>query len=218
MTTAARAADLRAALIGPLFLPGEPGYDEECSTYNLVTPLRPAIAVGAAGVADVQAAVRFAAAAGTSVAIRGGGHIVAAPSEGSVLINMRRMNAVTVDPEARVVRIEGSALWQDVLDALTPHALAALNGSSPTVSAIGYLLGGGHSPTLGRSRGWAAEYVSAIEIVTADGEARRATADENPDLFFAVRGTKGNFGVVTAIETRVFPIARILAGGALVRR
>lgn len=213
MTTPARIAELRDALTGPAFLPGEPGYDDECTTYNLTTPLRPDIAVGAADVADVRTAVRFAAANGLTVAIRGGGHVVAAPAEGSVLINMRRMNAVTVDADALSVRIEGAALWQDVLDAVTPHGLAPMNGSSPTVGAIGYLLGGGHSSNLGRLFGWAAEYVTAIEIVTADGEAQRITADSDPGLFFAVRGTKGNFGVVTAIETGVFPIERIFGGG-----
>ncbi|MFF5175412.1 FAD-binding oxidoreductase [Micromonospora sp. NPDC000089] len=213
MINPARTAELRDAVAGPVLLPDEAGYDGLCSTYNLVTPLRPDIAIGATSVTDVQAAVRFAAVNGMSVAIRGGGYVVAASSEGSVLINMRSMNAVTVDADAQTARIEGSALWQDVLDTVTPLGLAPMNGSSPTVSAIGYLLGGGHSPTLGRSLGWAAEHVSAVEIVTADGRARRVTADEHPDLLFAVRGTKGNFGVVTAIQTRVFPVARIFAGG-----
>ncbi len=206
-------AELSGALTGPTFVPGQVGYDEECSTYNLLTPLRPVVAVGAATVADVEKAVRFAAANGLAVAIRGGGHIVAAPSDNSLLITMRRMSGVSLDVEAASVRVQGAALWQDVLDAVTPHGLAPMSGSSSTVGVIGYLLGGGQSPTLGRHLGWAAEHVTAIEIVTADGRARRITADSDPDLFFAVRGTKGNFGVVTAVEMRVFPITRVFGGG-----
>jgi hypothetical protein len=194
-------------------LPGDPGYAEECSTYNLLTPLRPRIAVGAETVADVQAAVRFAADNGLGIAVRGGGHIVARQDEGIVVVNMSRMQTVSVDANARQVRFGGGALWQDVLDAVTPLGLAPMNGSSPTVGATGYLMGGGHSPTLGRSLGWAAEYVSTLELVTADGKARQVTADSDPDLFFALRGTKGNFGIVTAVETEVFPVTHIYGGG-----
>ena len=206
-------ADLSDRLSGPAFLPGEPGYSEECGTYNLMTPLRPRVAVGAETVGDVQAAVRFAAEHGLGVAVRGGGHIVAKQDEGIVVINMRRMRAVSVDTDARRVRFGGGALWQDVLDAVTPLDLAPMSGSSPTVGATGYLLGGGHSPYLGRSFGWAAEYISVLELVTADGQVRRVTAESEPELFFALRGTKGNFGIVTAVESELFPVAHIYGGG-----
>lgn len=206
-------AGLRDQLTGPAFLPGEPGYAEECSTYNLMTPLRPYVAVGAATVADVQATVRFAARHGMGVAIRGGGHVVAKQVEDIVVINMRRMRAVTVDPDARRVRFEGGVLWQEVLDAVTPFGLAAMNGSSPTVGATGYLLGGGHSPHLGRSLGWAAEYITEIELVTADGRLRHVSADSQSELFFALRGSKGNLGVVTAVEIELFPVTHIYGGG-----
>jgi len=206
-------ADLRHRLTGPAFLPGEPGYSRECSTYNLLTPLRPRVAVGAGTAADVQAAVRFAAEHGLGVAVRGGGHIVARQDEGIVVINTRRMRAVSVDADARRARFGGGALWQDVLDAVTPLGLAPMNGSSPTIGATGYLLGGGHSPCLGRSLGWAAEYISALELVTADGQVRRVTAESEPELFFALRGTKGNFGLVTAVESEIFPVTHIYGGG-----
>jgi FAD binding domain len=204
---------LRKRLIGPAFLPGEAGYAQECGTYNLMTPLRPRIAVGAASVADVQAAVRFAAEHGLGVAIRGGGHIVAKQDEDIVVVNMSRMRAVSVDVDAQRVRFEGGALWQDVLDAATPLGLAPLNGSSPTVGATGYLLGGGHSPSLGRSFGWAAEYITTLELVTADGEVRQVAADSEPELFFAVRGTKGNFGVVTSVESELLAVTHLYGGG-----
>jgi len=178
-----------------------------------MTPLSPRVAVGPESLADVQAAVRFAAKNGMGIGVRGGGHIVAKQDEEIVVINMRRMRGVSVDPGGRRVRFGGGALWQDVLDAVTPLGLAPMNGSSPTVGATGYMLGGGHSPTLGRSLGWAAEYISALELVTADGQVRRVTAESEPELFFALRGTKGNFGLVTAVDCEVFPVTHIYGGG-----
>ena len=209
----ARLAWLRERLTGHAFLPGEDGYAEETGTYNLMTPLRPRIAVRAASVADVQAAVRFAAENDLGVAVRGGGHIVARQDQDILVVSLRQMRAVSVVPDRRRVTFEGGALWQDVLDAVTPYGLAPLNGSSPTVGATGYLLAGGHSPLLGRSFGWAAEYITRVEVVTADGRARTVTAGSDPDLFFALRGTKGNFGIVTAVEMEVFPVARLYGGG-----
>lgn len=206
-------AELSDRLAGPAFLPGEPGYSQECGTYNLMTPLRPRVAIGAETVADVQTAVRFAAEHGLGVAVRGGGHIVAKQDEDIVVINMRRMRAVSVDTDARRVRFGGGALWQEVLDAVTPEDLAPMNGSLPTIGATGYLLGGGHSPCLGRSFGWAAEYITVLDLVTADGQARRVTAQSEPELFFALRGTKGNFGIVTAVESELFPVTHIYGGG-----
>jgi hypothetical protein len=206
-------ADLRSRLTGPAFLPGEPGYAQECSTFNLITPLRPRVAVGAETVADIQATVGFAAEHGLGVAVRGGGHIVAKQDEGIVLVNMSRMRTVSVDVDARRVHFGGGALWQDVLEAVTPWGLAPMNGSAPTVGATGYFLGGGQSHCLGRTLGWAAEYITALHVVTADGRARKVTADSEPDLFFALRGTKGNFGIVTAVETEIFPVTRIYGGG-----
>jgi hypothetical protein len=206
-------AELRPQLEGPAFLPGETGYDEACATYNLLTPLRSRVAIGAASAADVQAAIGFAADNGLGVAVRGGGHIVARQDREIVLVNMTRIRNVEVDAERHRVRFGGGVLWQDVLDAVTPYGLAPMIGSSPTVGATGYLLGGGHSPLLGRSLGWAAEYVTELEVVTADGVLRQVTADSNPDLFFALRGTKGNFGIVTAVELEVFPVTHLAGGG-----
>jgi FAD/FMN-containing dehydrogenase len=205
MTLAASVAGLRHRLDGPAFLPGESGYAEECSTHNLLTPLRPRVAIGASSSVDVRAAVRFAAEYELGVAVRGGGHTVARQDQDVVVVNMSRMRNAEVDTKTRLVRFEGGALSQDVLDAVTPHGLAPVNGSAPTVGATGYLLGGGQSPFLGRSLGWAAEYVTGIDLVTADGALCRVTPERESELFFALRGTKGNFGVVTAIETEVFP-------------
>ena len=206
-------ADLRRRSTGSVFLPADRGYTQECATYNLTTPLRPRLAVGASTVEDVEAAVRFATEHGLGVAVRGGGHAVAKQDRGIVVINMSRMSDVSLDAHERRVRVGGGALWQDVLQAATPAGLAPMSGSSPTVGVTGYLLGGGHSPYLGRSHGWAAEHITSLEMVTADGSRRTVTAATAPELFMAVRGTKGNFGVVTSVEMGLFPIGRIYAGG-----
>ena len=205
-------AALAAEVAGPVLVPGDPDYAGETATYNLLTPLHPAVAVGATSVADVQAAVRFAGRHGLAVAVRGGGHLVAKPTDDAVVVNLRRMSNVAVDVTDRTARIDGATLWGAVLAAATPHGLAPMNGSTGTVGAIGYLLGGGQSPVLGRTYGYAAEHVTEMDVVTADGEFRKVTAQSNPDLFFAIRGSKGNFGIVTGLVTRLFPVARIFGG------
>ena len=212
---AAALAALRAAVTGVVAAPGDDGYDAECATYNPYTPMRPAVVVGAASGRDVAAAIRFAAAHGRAVATLTTGHQARA-ADGAVLINLRRLRRVTVDPDARTARIGGGALWAEVLAATTPFGLAPVNGSAPGVGATGYLLGGGHSPTLGRLHGYGADTIRSVEIVTADGTARRVTADSDPDLFFAVRGGKGNFGVVTALEIALFPVPRFYGGAVYV--
>jgi FAD/FMN-containing dehydrogenase len=204
---------LAEAVRGRVLMRGEAGYAEECTTYNLLTPLTPDVVVTPANVTDVQAAVRFAAAHGLGVAVRGGGHQVVRPSEGTVLVNLSAMSRVTVDPSKLIVRIEGAATWQDVVDAAARHGLAPLNGSSMSVGAIGYCLGGGHGPVLGKMYGYAAEHVTRLDVVLADGRTRRVTIGSDPDLFFALRGGKGNFAVVTAMEMRLFPVSRFYGGG-----
>jgi hypothetical protein len=172
---------------------------------------RPALVVGAATAADVQAAVRFAAGHGLPVAILATGHSALA-STGAVLVTTRRMDAVTIDAERRTARIGAGVRWQQVIEEAAKYGLAPLNGSAPTVGAVSYTLGGGLSP-IGRTFGYAADHVREIELVTADGELRQVTASSEPELFWALRGGKGNFGVVTALEFSLFPISRIYGGG-----
>ncbi len=211
----AETVHLAAQVAGPVLLPYEAGYRAECDTSNLWTPVRPAVAVGAHSVVDVQAAVRFAAQRDLPVAVLATGHQVACAAEDSVLINVSRMNLRYVDPTRRFARVEGGARWHQVLDLTDKHRLAAISGSSGHVGVVGYHLGGGASPILGRTHGYAADHVRAIEIVTADGELRRVTADSEPDLFWALRGGKSNFGVVTALEFSLFPATSVY-GGVLV--
>lgn len=207
------ATELAARVTGSVLLPNNPGYAAECAAFNLLAPVQPALVVGAAGVADVQAAVQFAADRGLPVAVLTTGHQVARPADGAVLITLSRMARVTIDADAATARVEGGVQWQEVLDKALKFGLAPASGSSSTVGVIGYHLGGGQSPVLGRAYGFAADHVLAAELVTADGQSRRVTQDTDSELFWALRGGKGNFGVVTALEFRLFPVARFYGGG-----
>jgi len=206
-------AALRKEASGPVLTPGDESYAAEGATYNLAFPHHPAVIVGATSPEDVQAAVRFAAAHGLPAAVLATGHQAIMPADGAVLITTSRMAAVRVDPRARTARIAAGTRWQQVIDAVTPHGLAPLNGSSPLVGVVGYTLGGGLSPTLGRAYGWAADHVRAIDVVTPDGVLRHVTPATEPDLFWALRGGKSNFGAVTALETGLFPVERLYGGG-----
>jgi FAD/FMN-containing dehydrogenase len=142
----------------------------------------------------------------------GSGHGPSVPaSDDAVLIRTGRMDAVTVDPQRRTARIEGGARWGDVIAAATPHGLAPLNGSSPHVGVSGYTLGGGVGH-LGRRFGFAADHVRSIELVTADGRLQRVTAESDSELFWALRGAGTNFGVTTAMEIDLFPVASLVGG------
>ncbi|MEW2296102.1 FAD-binding oxidoreductase [Streptomyces sp. NPDC006743] len=206
-------ASLRQAVTGLVLLPGEEGYAAECATYNLNSGLAPALVVGATGEADVCAAVRFASRHGLPVAVKNTAHQVTAPAHGGLLITTGRMKYLSVDAQARTVRAEAGLRWRDVLPRTAEFGLAPLAGSAPDVGVVGYTLGGGQSPLLGRTLGYAADHVRGLRVVTADGEARHVDADSEPDLFWALRGGKGNFGVVTEIEFDVFPVTRFYGGG-----
>jgi len=200
------------AFTGPVFRPGDEGYDQERAGFNLTVDHHPELVVGATGPDDVIAAVEHATARGLAVAVLTTGHGPAVPADGQVLINTRRMDEVLVDPAARTARVGGGVRWDKVLPRTSPHGLAPLNGSSPNVGVVGYTLGGGVGP-LGRSYGFAADRVRSVDIVTADGQLRQVTAESAPELFWAVRGGKGNFGVVVGLEFELVPVARLYGGG-----
>src|SRR6202000_2418111 len=132
----------------------------------------------------------------------------------AVVIATHRMNDITIDAGRRSVRVGAGVLWSEVIAKATEVGLAPLNGATPTVGVAGYTLGGGLSPPLGRSQGYAADHVRSLDVVTADGELRHVDAKSDPEMFWAVGGGKGNFGVVTALEFDLFPVRR-LYGGAL---
>ncbi|MDJ1132276.1 FAD-binding oxidoreductase [Streptomyces iconiensis] len=201
-----------SGLTGPAYEPGDAGYEAEVAPLNRAVVQRPALVVGAACAEDVAAAVRYAVGTGRAVSVMATGHGPSVAASGHVLITTRRMDAVRVDPEARICVVGAGARWRDVLARTTPHGLAPLNGSSPAVGAVGYTLGGGVG-LLGRRFGYAADHVRSLDVVTADGRTRHVTAADDPDLFWALRGGKGNFGVVVAMETDLFPVARFYGGG-----
>lgn len=204
-------ATLRSGVTGPVFSPGDPGLAEEAACFNLAVTHRPAVVVAATCEQDVTAAVGWAARHGLPIAVQATGHGAVAPADG-LLVTTRRMRQVTVDPQRRAARIEAGARWSEVIEAAAVHGLAPLSGSSSDVGAVGYTLGGGLG-LLGREYGFAADHVLALDLVTADGRLRHVTAATEPDLFWAVRGGQGNFGVVTAMEIRLFPVSTLYGGG-----
>ncbi|MEV4294281.1 FAD-binding oxidoreductase [Microbispora rosea] len=207
------AAALVAAVAGSVLLPGDAGYDADRAVFNLNHELVPAVIVVAESAADVQAAVAFAAGQHRPVLVKTTGHQMVGPAHGAVVIATHRMNDVTIDVVGRTARVGAGAIWSEVVEKAAKDGLAPLNGSNPTVGVSGYTLGGGLSPTLGRSHGYAADHVRSLEVVTADGELRYVDAESEPELFWALRGGKGNFGVVTALEFALFPVSRLYGGG-----
>jgi FAD/FMN-containing dehydrogenase len=204
---------LKSTVRGLVLTPGDDGYDAERAAWSLLVDHHPAIIVVPINAEDVAAAVRFAAAEGLPVAVQATGHGATVPADGVLLINTRRLTSVEIDPSRSTARIQAGAKWGPVIELAARRGLAPLVGSSPGVGAVGYLTGGG-LPVLGRRYGFSVDYVRAIDLVTADGLLRHVTAQDDPDLFWAVRGGKGNFGVVTALEMELLPITR-LYGGAL---
>jgi hypothetical protein len=204
-----RLPDLR----GPVFTKDTPGYADEVSVMNQAVQHQPAIVVGAADAADVSKAVAFASEHDFNIAILNTGHGPAVPADGdTVMITTKRMCGVGIDVRARSARIEAGVRFGQLVTAAAEYGLAPLPGSSPGVGVVGYTLSGGASSTMGRRYGWAADHVTAIEVVTAEGELRRVSAQCEGDLFGALLGGKSNFGVVTAMELGLFPVTSLYAG------
>src|SRR5947209_1242014 len=192
---------LASMLEGKIVIPQHARFDEARQAWNLAVDQRPAAVVFPESTQDVAAAILFAREFGQQVAAQGTGHNAGplGSLEDTILLKTERMRRVTIDPVARTARVEAGALWLEVVEAAAQHGLAALAGSSPDVGVVGYTLGGGVS-FLGRKYGLAANAVRAIELVTADGSLVRADRDDEPDLFWALRGGGGSFGIVTALE------------------
>jgi FAD/FMN-containing dehydrogenase len=205
-------ADLDALVAGPVLRPADPDFGAEVAPFNRTHTPRPALVVGATSADDVAAAVRWAALRGRRIAVQATGHGLTSDLEGAVLVSTRRMAQVAVDPVARVARVGAGARWAQVIEAATPHGLAPLVGSSSQVGVVGYTLGGGTGP-LARRYGFAADLVRRVQMVTFEGEVREVDTENEPDLFWAVRGGKGNFGIVTELEFELVPVARLYGGG-----
>jgi FAD/FMN-containing dehydrogenase len=199
-----------------LITPDSDSYDAARAAWNLDADQRPACVCVARRVEDIQAAVAYARRNGLTVAAQSTGHLAQAlPSlERTLLLKVELHDGeVVVDPVGRTVRIKAGARWGDVVEAVAPHGLAVMHGSSPSVGVVGYLLGGGLS-FYGRRHGLAANHVRAFEAVTPDGVLRRIDAEHNRDLFYALRGGGGSYAIVTAVEIGLLPYAEV-TGGAL---
>ncbi|MGW4201362.1 FAD-binding oxidoreductase [Streptomyces sp. NPDC004726] len=184
--------------------------------FNRAWDPRPESVVGAVTADDVSAAVRFAAGRQQKVAVQSTGHGLVHDAADAVLISTRRMKGVTVDPRRRTARVAAGVRWSEVVEAAAPYGLAPLNGSFPGVGVMGFTLGGGLGP-MSRAYGFAADHVREIELVTADGSVLRVDEDTDPELFWGLRGGKGNFGIVTAMEFGLVPVARLHGGGIYYR-
>jgi len=206
-------AALRAAVAGPVSVPGDAGYDQARQAWNLVADQRPAVVVEAGSADDVAQAVRYARARGMRIAPQGTGHGAEPlePLDGAMLLRTTRMRQVRIDPAARTARAEAGAVWADVIAPAADHGLAGLAGSSPGVGVAGYTLGGGMG-WLARRYGLAASSVTAAELVTPNGELVRADEGHEPELLWAIRGGGGSVGVLTALEMRLYPVRELYAG------
>lgn len=213
-TIAAGAVDtLRAALRGRLITAHDPDYDLARTLYNAMADRRPALIVRAANVADVRQAVNFAREQNVLLAVRGGGHNVAGLGgcDGGLVIDLGDMDGVRVDPSRRRAWVEGGAVWGQVDHASHAFGLATPSGIISTTGVGGLTLGGGFGH-LSRHYGLSCDNLRAADIITADGQFRTVSEEQEPDLFWAIRGGGGNFGVVTSFEFALHPVDTVYGG------
>jgi FAD/FMN-containing dehydrogenase len=213
--TQSPAAALRGLIGGRVHLPGDPGYDAARLPWNIAVDQRPAAVAFPRTAAEVSTVVRIAAENGLRVAPQSTGHnagpLAARGLDDVVIVRTSEMGTAIADPARGIVRVEGGAVWEPAVDAAAAHGRAVLHGSSPDVGIAGYSLGGGIG-WYARKLGLATNSLTAVELVIADGTLVRADATTNPELFWAVRGGGGSFGVVTALEFRMHDIQTAYAG------
>ena len=197
-----------------LLRPGDPGYEEARRIHNGMIDKRPALIARCRSAKDVVAALATARESGLEVSVRGGGHNVAgrAVCEGGLMVDLSLMTRAEVDADARTVRAQPGLNWGGLNEATQAHGLAVTGGTISTTGIAGLTLGGGFGWLMGKL-GFAADNLIAAEVVTANGDIITASESENPDLFWALRGGGGNFGVVTEFEYRLHPIGPIVTGG-----
>jgi FAD/FMN-containing dehydrogenase len=205
--------DLSLSFGRKLVLPEDERFDEARRAWNLAVDQRPAAVVFPESAQDVVAAVTLARESGGQVAAQGTGHNAGplGSLENTILLRTERMRDVVIDPATRVARVGAGVLAAELVLAAARHGLGAVAGTSPDVGVVGYSLGGGIG-VLSRRFGLAANHVRAFEVVTADGQLVRTDREHEPDLFWALRGGGGSFGVVTAMELELLPITRVYAG------
>ncbi|WP_030171324.1 FAD-binding oxidoreductase [Spirillospora albida] len=214
MTATAPYDELAAALRGDLIRPGDAGYDEARAVYNGMIDKRPAAVARCRDTADVVSCVRFGRAHGVELAVRGGGHNAAGLGvwDGALVVDLSPMRGTTVDPEARTVRADGGCTWGDVDHATVAFGMATPSGFLASTGVGGLTLGGGIG-YLSRRFGLTVDNLLAADVVLADGSFVKASAESHPDLFWALRGGGGNFGVVTSFTFRCHDIGE---GGTII--
>ncbi len=206
------ATDLRSARAAVVLEPGDAGYDDAVAGFDTGTRMTPAVVVDAQSPSDVALAVAVAAEQGVVVTVLGAGHGRLHAVDGGPAITVRGLDTVEIDAAARTARIGAGCTWDAVLAAATPHGFAPVCGSAPGVGVAGYLLGGGLGP-LASALGYSSDYVRSVDVVTpADGPVT-ASADSHPELFRALRGGKGGFGVVTSVTIGLPTLAELIGGG-----
>ena len=205
--------EFKAGLRGQLVLPGDQDYDDARTVWNAMIDRRPALIVRCAGVSDVINSVNLAREHNLLVAVRGGGHSFAgnAICEGGIVIDLTGMKGVRVDPTTNTVRAEGGVLWLEFDRETQAFGLATTGGTNSDTGIAGLTLGGGHG-WLGGKHGLTCDNLLSADVVTADGKFLTASATENQDLFWGLRGGGGNFGVVTSFEYQLHPVGPLLAG------
>ena len=213
MLTTSSIRELKSGFQGHLITPDDPRYDEARAVFNAAIDRRPALIARCVDAKDVARAVEFARSEGLTLSVRGTGHNVAgfAVCEEGVVIDLSEMKGIAVDPSNRTVRVEGGCNWGEVNDALQPHGLAATGGFVSVTGVSGLTLGGGLG-WLVRKHGLALDNLLSAQIALADGRIVTAGPRENSDLFWAIRGGGGNFGVVTSFEFRVHSLGTVFAG------
>jgi FAD/FMN-containing dehydrogenase len=205
--------DLAAQVSGPVHGPDDEGYDAARAVHNGLIDRKPALIVRCRRTSDVVAALALARGAGLEVSIRGGGHNVAgrAVTDGGVMIDLAEMKGVAVDPDQATAKVEGGVSWGELNDAAHEHGLAVTGGAISTTGIAGYTLGGGLGWLMAK-HGLAADNLLGVELVTADGEVLQVDDASHPDLFWALRGGGGNFGVATTFTYRLHPLKMVTGG------
>ncbi len=207
---------LESAVAGDVVTPDQESWDQARAAWNLIADQNPAAVVYADGAEDVAAVVRHARENGGWVAAQSTGHGAGSrgPLDGAILVRTERMKGIEIDPGNRSSRYEAGVLWMEANPEAGEHGLANLSGSAPDIGVVGYTTGGGFG-WLARKHGLACNAVRAIEVVTADGEQRRVDANNDADLFWALRGGGGSFGIVTAMEFDLVERPEVFAGSAV---